>query len=167
MDDTCTVVPKERVQDLLIHLNGIEESIQFTCEMESNGCLPFLDVLMSRQPDGSIRTSVYRKGTHTDHYLDYNSHHPLSHKRSVASTLKNRAHTHSSTTSSLKQLHKWWVKLNNLHPTFGYFTNPSKTWLIVKEKHLSTATQRFLNTGVNITTEGKRHLGAALASSSS
>ena len=103
MDDTCTVVPKERVQDLLIHLNGIEESIQFTCEMESNGCLPFLDVLMSRQPDGSIRTSVYRKGTHTDRYLDYNSHHPLSHKKSVASTLKNRAHTHSSTTSSLNK----------------------------------------------------------------
>ena len=54
VDDTCTVVPKERVQDLLIHLNSIEESIQFTCEMESNGCLPFLDVLMLHQPDGSI-----------------------------------------------------------------------------------------------------------------
>ena len=67
----------------------------------------------------------------------------------------------------LEQLHEWWVKLNNLGPPFGYFPNPSKTWLIVKEKHLSTATQRFLNTGVNITTEGKRHLGAALASSSS
>ena len=97
VDDTCTVVPKERVQDLYIHLNSIEESIQFTCEMESNGCLPFLDVLMLRQSDGSLRTSVYRKGTHTDRYLDYNSHHPLSHKKSVASTLINRAHTHSST----------------------------------------------------------------------
>ena len=32
----------------------------------------------------------------------------------------------------------------------------------MKEKHLSTATQRFLNTEVSITTEGKRHLGAAL-----
>ena len=92
-----------RVQNLLIHLNSVEESIQFTCEMESNGCLPFLDVLMSRQPDGSIRTSVYRKGTHTDRYLDYNSNHPLSHKKSVASTLINRAHTHSSTTSSLNK----------------------------------------------------------------
>ena len=83
-------------EDLLIHLNSIEESIQFTCEMESNGCLPFLDVLMSHQPDGSIQTSVYRKGAHTDCYLDYNSHHPLSHKKSVASTLINRAHTQNS-----------------------------------------------------------------------
>ena len=48
-------------------------------------------------------TSVYRKGTHTDRYLDYNSHHPLSHKKSVASTLINRAHTHSSTTSFLNK----------------------------------------------------------------
>ena len=64
---------------------------------------PFLDVLMSHQPDESIQTSVYRKGTHTNRYLDYNSHHPLSHKKSVASTLINRAHTHSSTTSSLNK----------------------------------------------------------------
>ena len=65
----------------------------------------------------------------------------------------------------LEQLHEWWVKLNNLGPPFGYFPNPSKTWLIVKEKHLSTATQRFLNTGVNIT-KGTRHLGTALGSRS-
>ena len=38
---------------------------------------------MLRQPDGSIQTSVYTKGTHTDHYLDYDYHHPLSHKKSV------------------------------------------------------------------------------------
>ena len=100
VDDTCTVVPRDRVYDLLNHLNNTEESIQFTCETESNGCLPFLDVLISHQSDGSIQTSVYRKGTHTDRYLDYDSHHPLSHKKSVASTLMNRAHTHSSRTSS-------------------------------------------------------------------
>ena len=44
--------------------------------------------------------TAHRKGTHTDRYLDYDSHHPLSHKKSVASTLMNRAHTHSSRTSS-------------------------------------------------------------------
>ena len=51
----CIKKREEGVEELLIHLNGIEESIQFTCEMESNGCLPFLDVLMSRQLDGWIR----------------------------------------------------------------------------------------------------------------
>ena len=60
------------------------------------------------------------------------------------------------------QLHDWWTKLCKLGPSFGYFANPGKTWLIVKDDHLSTATELFAGTGVNITTEGKRHLGAAV-----
>ena len=101
VDDICTVVPKQRVQHLLQHLNGIEETIQFTVELESNDCLPFLDVLLHRRPDGSISTSVYRKATHTDKYLDFSSHHPLSHKIAVVRTLCSRAETHSSLASSL------------------------------------------------------------------
>ena len=50
-----------------------------------------------------ISQNTYRKGTHTNRYLDYNSHHPLSHKKSVTSTLINRAHTHSSTIPSLNK----------------------------------------------------------------
>ena len=103
VDDICTVVPKQRVQHLLQHLNGIEGSFQFTVELESDGRLPFLDVLMCRRPDGSISTSVYRKDrkdTHTDKYLDFSSHHPLSHKIAVVRTLCSRADTHSSLASS-------------------------------------------------------------------
>ena len=44
----------------------------------------------------------------------------------------------------------------------SYFVNPSKTWLIVKDNHLSMAKELFSGTGVNITTEGKQYLGAAL-----
>ena len=102
VDDTCTAVPRNRVQDLLHHLNGIEESIKFTVEVESNGQLPFLDVLLLRAADGSISTSVYRKGTHTDRYLDFESHHPISHKRSVISTLLSTAATHSSDSETKK-----------------------------------------------------------------
>ena len=50
----------------------------------------------------------------------------------------------------------------SLDPTFGYFANSSKTWLIVKSPHLQAATELFHGTGVNITVEGKRHLGAAV-----
>ena len=100
IDDTCTVVPKDRVQDLLQHLNGIKESINFTVEVESEGCIPFLDVLIARQPDGSISTSVYRKGTHADKYLDFDSHHQLSHKRSVDTTLQSRAESHCTSSAT-------------------------------------------------------------------
>ena len=47
-------------------------------------------------------------------------------------------------------------------PEYGYHPNPAKTWLIVKEHNLTEATELFRNTGVSITTEGKRHLGAAI-----
>ena len=53
-----------------------------------------------------------------------------------------------------------------LGPGYGYFANPSKTWLIVKPEHLSYAGRFFQDSGVNITTEGKRHLGAALGEKS-
>ena len=66
-------------------------------EVESNGQTPFLDVLLHHKADGSITTGVYRKATHTDRYLDFQSYHPVSHKRSVISTLLSRAGTHSST----------------------------------------------------------------------
>ena len=33
----------------------------------------------------------------------------------------------------LQQLKWWWDKLNEVGPAFGYFSNATKTWLVVKE----------------------------------
>ncbi|XP_015118217.1 uncharacterized protein LOC107041915 [Diachasma alloeum] len=62
-------------------------------EVEENGCLPFLDVLVQRNPDGTLGHQVYRKPTHTDRYLHANSHHHRSKKNSVISSLMYRALT--------------------------------------------------------------------------
>ena len=96
VDDTFTVLPEDIVYRFLEHLNQVEPSIRFTVEKEVDGQLPFLDLLISRDSDGSISTSVYRKPTHTDQYLHFSSHHPTSHKRSVVRTLFSRASTHCS-----------------------------------------------------------------------
>ena len=56
--------------------------------------------------------------------------------------------------------------MQNSGPSYGYYANPAKTWLIVKEDHLQSAKMTFTSTGVNITTHGKRHLSAALGSTS-
>ena len=78
------------------HLNSVVDSINFTFEVEVDGQLPFLDVLVRREVDGLISTSVYRKNTHTDQYLQFTSHHPTTHKSSVVCTLFHRAERLSS-----------------------------------------------------------------------
>jgi hypothetical protein len=67
VDDTFVVWPhvKNELHGFLRHLNNIHPNMKFTMEVEQNGSLPFLDVLMSRRPDESLRHSVYRKCTHT------------------------------------------------------------------------------------------------------
>ena len=75
----------------LEHLNSLHPSIEFTMEMEEGGSLPFLDTLIKRNKDGTVDTSVYRKPTHTDHYLQYSSHHPSHVKLGMVSGLFHRA----------------------------------------------------------------------------
>ena len=95
-DDTCTAVSKDQVSELHQHLNDVNPNIQFTVEREEEGHLSFLDIHLTHNQDGSVDTSVHRKKTHMDRYLNFKSHHPLAHKRSVVSTLFKRAKELSS-----------------------------------------------------------------------
>ena len=96
VDDTCAALPQDLVDPFHECLNSIDPHIQFTVERESRGQLPFLDVLLTREEDGTISTEVYRKPTHTDQYLAFDSHHPTAHKRAVVRTLMGQAETLSS-----------------------------------------------------------------------
>ena len=93
LDDTFVIWPhgKDALDDFLVHLNTAHSSIKFTMEIEENGKLPFLDVLVKRKEDGSLGHSVYRKPTHTNRYLNANSHHHPSQIASVAYTLAIRS----------------------------------------------------------------------------
>ena len=46
----------------------------------------------------------------------------------------------------------------------GYYPNASKSWLVVKPEHLQKAEQIFEGTNIQITTDGKKHLGATIGS---
>ena len=92
VDDTFVVIKKCHQEEFFHHINSIEDSIQFTAEdTHADGTLPFLDVLVIPQPDGSLATTVYRKPTYTGQYLQWDSHHAISAKYSVISTLFHRA----------------------------------------------------------------------------
>ena len=64
----------------------------------------------------------------------------------------------------LDQLRTWWDSIQEQGPDYGYFSNAEKSWLIVKEKDLHQAERIFDGTGINIATDGKKHLGAPLGS---
>ena len=97
VDDSHVCVKREHVDEFHSHLNSINTNIKFTIEIESEGSIAFLDTKTTRQDDGSITVSVYRKATHTDRYLDFKSHHHPQHKRSVVRTLMDRAKNIPST----------------------------------------------------------------------
>ena len=91
VDDVISAVSQNEIVVLLQYLNLIEPTIQFTLERETDRKLPFLDTCVQRTTDGKLETVVYRKPTHTDKYLSFNSHHPRGHKKSVVTTLLRRA----------------------------------------------------------------------------
>lgn len=55
--------------------------------------IPFLDADIHLETNGTLKLTIYRKPTHTNQYLSFNSHHHISHKLSVVRTLIDRAET--------------------------------------------------------------------------
>ena len=97
VDDSHVCVKRKHVDEFHSHLNSIIPHIKFTIEIESEGSIAFLDTRTTRQENGSITVSVYRKATNTDRYLDFKSHHHPQHKHSVVRTLMDRAKNIPST----------------------------------------------------------------------
>ena len=104
VDDTFVIIKSFHKQEFLDHINPIDTNIQFTSEeSREDGSMPFLDILIIPQEDGTFHTTIYRKPTHTDMYLQWDSQHPISSKYSVVGTLHHRASTVCSNTKLLKQ----------------------------------------------------------------
>ena len=88
-------------------MNNTTKNIKFTKEEEHDNKLAFLDVLLTKTDDGKLNTQVYRKNTHTDQLLNYNSNHPTQHKISCIRTLFNRIDTHCNTEQSKQEERKY------------------------------------------------------------
>ncbi|BHF85686.1 hypothetical protein SprV_1002885800 [Sparganum proliferum] len=96
VDDTFVVIDRDQLLTFKERLNAVFSDIQFTMEEEENNQLAFLDVLVCRKDCGGLKTKVFRKATNTMQVLNFNSNHPISHKRSCVRTLYRRVETHCS-----------------------------------------------------------------------
>ena len=63
---------------------------------------------------------------------------------------------------TIDSLYSWWKKICEHGPSISYNPKAEKSWLIVKPEKLKLAENIFADTNINITVEGKRHLGAAI-----
>jgi hypothetical protein len=94
---------RRSVNQFLHYLNSLCPSIQFTVEHESDTrTLAFLDCNVSWNNYHFV-TQVHHKPTQSDRYLNFDSAHPLSMKRSVIRTLVHRAEQICSDPSSTER----------------------------------------------------------------
>ena len=70
----------------------------------------------------------------------------------------------ASSAGNLGQLLEWFKKLEIEGKGHGYYVNGKKSWLIVKSEEMAERARTVFGNTVNITSEGKIHLGAALGS---
>ena len=104
---------------VLDQLKNFHEPIQFTYKVEHNEKLPFLDVLLIKNAN-NIDTTVYKKPTNADIYLNWNSHAPTTWKRGTVRTILSRAY---SICSSERYLHE---EIKYIELTFEKINNYPK-----------------------------------------
>ena len=135
IDDTTPYVKIGSIKHISSLLNSFHKNIQFTFESENKGTLPFLDVLLCRN-GSELTTTVYRKKTNNDIYLNWNIFAPVSWKRGKLRTLVQRAYLVCSTETYLKKeltyLEKVFIEKNN-YPKYVII----QVFTQVKEEHKS------------------------------
>ncbi len=124
---------RNRIPQILDYLNSIHPNIKFTVEIEENGAQPFLEVLCrsTARKNGRYETSVFRKKTHTNLYVRWDSAHPSSQKIGIVRTLLHRVQSVCNTPSGEK------AEIDHLKRTFLELGYP--------ENQLNSCIQSFKN----------------------
>ncbi|XP_044594004.1 uncharacterized protein LOC123271684 [Cotesia glomerata] len=111
VDDLFLIIPRDKVDTVVNVFNSINKDIQFTIEVEQDGKIPYLDVLVERTRSGELRTSWYQKPYSSGRVLNFKSNHPLSQKLGVAQGL---SHATMVAVSTDKVRH---LLMNNNYPS--------------------------------------------------
>jgi hypothetical protein len=117
------------LDEFIIFLNSLHPKIKWTCEIEKDHKINFLDILITRTGEGN-QTTVYRKESASDRYIHFSSAQAWQEKVAAMRTLKHRALTYCSTPKALED------ELNHLHTVFlqNGFPNETIQKILFKEK---------------------------------
>lgn len=89
VDDIFAVIDREEVEETLRELNGMHKNMKFTLEVEEEGKIPFLDLLIKRSGK-SFSFEIYRKPTHTQRFIPMESNHHMKHKMAAFNAMIHR-----------------------------------------------------------------------------
>ena len=116
VDDTFTFVKKGCISEVINEINSFHPNIKFTHEMEKDKAIAFLDVLLKRQEDRCIETSVYRKPRNNNIYIHWNAYGPQQWKTGTLSGILRRAYeicsTEENLATELKFIHDVFTRIN-------------------------------------------------------
>ena len=118
IDDTISYVKVDCIENVLNTLNSFHANISFTYEQECDSMISFLEVLIMSK-NYTIETTVYRKQTHNDIYLHWESFTPEAWKHALLKPLLFRAHTMCSNKELLdkeKHLKDVFITINGFPP---------------------------------------------------
>ena len=110
VDDTISFVKLGAMNYIITKLDSFDNNIQLTFEEEDKGKLLFLDVLIQRMGN-SIVTTLFRKLTNNEIYLNWNVFAPDTWKRGILKTLVERAYIVCSTNGLLPKELKYFVNV--------------------------------------------------------
>ncbi|XP_058832904.1 uncharacterized protein LOC131690856 [Topomyia yanbarensis] len=102
VDDLFLSLPRDKIEAIKTTFNSLNHHIQFTTEVEENKRLPFLDMVLVRKDDQTIKTEWYTKPIASGRFLNYYSCHPMHQKMNVAINFAQRVYRLSTNWNSAK-----------------------------------------------------------------
>ena len=161
MDDVICAVRKGSVNERLRMINNLHPNLAFTRELEKDGVIAFLDMLI-HDNGGKLSSSWYRKPTDTGLTLNFHALAPTKYKKSVVRSFIHRIyrscstwqHFHSGVASALEILHKNQYPLSFVEPIIhdtitkivsGNDTLDQTTDTVMNESLDSNACQNYID----------------------
>lgn len=117
VDDVFAVIEKEKVNDILNVLNSQFPTIKFTCEIENNNELPFLDIKIIKKFDNTLEFAIYHKPTSTMRVITNDSHCSFKTKQAAFHSL---AHRLCTIPLSIKHYKDEYDYISNVAKVNGY-----------------------------------------------
>jgi len=143
VDDIFMIIPESKVDLTLASFNSYHPRLKFTCEIEKDNTLNFLNTSVIRADNGSLLTNWYRKPTFSGRYINFLSCHPYQYKLNTIINLVDHAillsHEmfHAGNLSTIKLILK-----NNCYPDNIVDKVVSKRYKFLKSNKLKRTNDR-------------------------